>query len=308
MVVERPQVASDAAPEGAWLQEAERGTDLGVAALLLAYRWFGRPFAAVILRLVASWYAIASPSVRRNSLGYLRRLWPEAGTREVVRHIVTFAQCAFDRVLFAAGERSAFRIERHGYQHLQRQARSGRGALLLGAHVGSFEAMRAMAGAERFVIRPLVHFANARRITKMLRTVAPGFDAGVIEIDPAAPHWILRVQECIDRGEFIAILGDRTGLSEGTAPVSLLGGTALLPTGPYTLAAVLRCPVYLTFGLYHAPNTYALYCEPFATRIELPRGDRAAAAARLAQRYAERLEFYLRRAPYCWFNFFAMWQ
>ena len=294
--------------ERTWLQQQERGSAVGIRALVLAYRCFGRGFVALILRVVASYYVLFAPGVRRHSLAYLRRLMPDAGLREVARHVATFAQCAFDRLLFAAGELAPLHIERHGYDNLRRQAATGRGALLLGAHLGSFEAMRQMAVEHDVVVHALVHFANARRITAMLRALSPDFELRLIEIDPASPHWVLRAQDCIERGEFVAVLGDRTGLSEGTTTATLLGGTVELPTGPYALAAALRCPVYLTFALYHAPNAYSLYCEPFAERIELPRRDRTGAAATWAQRYAERLEFYLRRAPYCWFNFFAMWR
>ena len=86
-----------------------------------------------------------------------------------------------------------------------------------------------------------------------------------------------------------------------------MGGRIELPTGPYVLASVLKCPIYLTFGLYQAPNRYDLYCEPFADDIVLPRGDREPALRALAQRYAERLEHYCRLAPDNWFNFADTW-
>ena len=62
--------------------------------------------------------------------------------------------------------------------------------------------------------------------------------------------------------------------------ISSAGGRCC-PSGPYLLAALLRCPVYLTFGLFHEPNRYDLYCEPFADRIDLPRGAREESGARL---------------------------
>jgi predicted LPLAT superfamily acyltransferase len=299
----------DAAPmsEATWLRERERGSAFGIRALLFTHRICGRWFVRIILRVVAFYYALFAGNARRASLSYLRRVQGHAGFVDVVRHISTFAQCAFDRVLFAAGRLDDFTITRDGYQHLERLAAEKRGAILLGAHVGSFEAMRAMGTVEQFPINVVAHFENAQRITAMLRAVAPDFDARIIAIDPNAPHWVLRVQECVERGELVAVLGDRIGLGEGSVEVELFGGTVRLPTGPYALAAVLRCPMYLTFGLFHPPKTYALSCEPFAEKVELPRGRREAEIRALAQRYAERLEVYVRRAPLCWFNFFELW-
>lgn len=299
----------DATPvsEAQWLRERERGSAFGIKLLLFTHRICGRRFVGVILRVVAFYYALFAGTARRASHSYLRRVHGKASFFDTVRHIATFAQCAFDRVLLAAGRLDGFTFTRDGYQHLEQLAAQKRGAILLGAHLGSFEAMRAMGSFEEFPINVVVHFENAQRITAMLRAVAPDFDARIIAIDPAAPHWVLTVQECIERGELVAVLGDRTGLGEASVEVELLGGKVRLPTGPYALAAVLRCPIYLTFGLFHPPKTYALSCEPFADKVELPRGRREEELRALAQRYAERLEVYIRRAPLCWFNFFELW-
>jgi predicted LPLAT superfamily acyltransferase len=70
---------------------------------------------------------------------------------------------------------------------------------------------------------------------------------------------------------------------------------------------VLRCPIYLTFGIYTAPDRYDLYCEPFAESVTLPREQRDAILAQLAQRYADELAERCRLAPDNWFNFYDFW-
>jgi predicted LPLAT superfamily acyltransferase len=118
----------------------------------------------------------------------------------------------------------------------------------------------------------------------------------------------LTAKEAIERGELVAVLGDRVGVNDKTATATFLGAPARFPTGPYTLAALLKCPIYLTFGLYAGGNRYDLYCEPFAEHLELPRGRREAAAAVHVQRYADRLEHHCRLAPLNWFNFYDFWR
>ena len=76
----------------------------------------------------------------------------------------------------------------------------------------------------------------------------------------------------------------------------------------FILAAALKCPIYLVFGLYTAPNRYDLFCEPFVDQLVLPRHDREGALRDAVIRYAERLESYARRAPDNWFNFFDFWE
>jgi predicted LPLAT superfamily acyltransferase len=118
----------------------------------------------------------------------------------------------------------------------------------------------------------------------------------------------MRVSERLEQGEMVAILADRVGLNDKQVDVDFLGAKVAFPTGPFLLAAVLKCPVYLVFGLYFEPNRYELFCEPFAERLELPRAGRADALRAVVQRYAERLEHYARRAPDNWFNFHDFWR
>ena len=73
------------------------------------------------------------------------------------------------------------------------------------------------------------------------------------------------------------------------------------------MAAVLKCPIYLTFGLYRGGNRYDLYCERLCERLELPRRGRQEAIVGVAQRYADRLDHYCRQAPDNWFNFYDFW-
>jgi predicted LPLAT superfamily acyltransferase len=141
-----------------------------------------------------------------------------------------------------------------------------------------------------------------------LERLNPKSPTRLIAIDPANVDFVFRVRECIERGDWVAVLGDRVGHGGRTASVDFLGAKADFPTGPYMLAAILRCPIYLTFGLYRSPNRYDLYCEPFEEQPHLPRKGRDRALAAYAQRYATRLEHYVRLAPDNWFNFFEFWR
>lgn len=291
----------------AWMTRPERGTVLGVRALLLFVRVFGRRGAGALLAVIVFYYAIFAGKARAASQAYLRRIGVPAGFWGSYRHIYTFARCALDRVFLVRGEVGRFRVTRTGSEHLRALKREGRGAILLGAHLGSFEAMRASGDDERLPLNILAYWHNARMISGFLRSVGSDFDARVISIDPQDTSYILAAKEAIERGELVAVLGDRVGVNEKTVTVNFLGAPARLPAGPFTLAALLKCPIYLTFGLYHAPDRYDLYCEPFAEHLELPRGRREAATLAHAQRYADRLEHYCRLAPLNWFNFYDFW-
>jgi predicted LPLAT superfamily acyltransferase len=220
---------------------------------------------------------------------------------------VRFAHCTLDRFYWTLGQTWRFDIQRSGSALLEGARQGGRGALLIGAHIGSFEAMRAMAMANTHPLNVIGYFKNARLINGLLARFNRDLAVRVIPIEPGV-DFVLRLKERIEAGEMLALLGDRAGLTDRTVEVDFLGGSVPFPTGPYMLAAMLGCPVFLTFGLYREPNRYELYCEPFAERVTLGRGTRQADAQAYAQRFAQRLEHYCRLAPDNWFNFYDVWK
>jgi predicted LPLAT superfamily acyltransferase len=288
---------------------AEKGTRLGVRLLLALRALVGRGGVRIVLRGVAAWYALLHRDVRRASAAYLARvLGRPARLRDVWRHVLTFAEVTFDRVAFLRGETAGLELVSHGgFRHLEASRDAGRGALLLGAHLGSFEAARARSDARGVPIRALVYERHARMVNSFLRAVSPRLAGQLLELDPASPHAVVGLRDRIEAGELIALLGDRADLSDRHVEVEFLGAPARFPTGPYLLAALLECPVYLAVGLYTSPNRYDFHCEPLFERVALPRERREEALRDCARAYAARLEALCRRAPYNWFNFFDFW-
>jgi predicted LPLAT superfamily acyltransferase len=295
----------DAAPTG-WLAVAERGSVVGIRLVVWLATALGRTPTRFFLRAVAAYYVLGRRSVRRFSRRYLERIHGRATLGMVYTHVLRFAEVALDRVFIVSGKDRYFEVTRTGHHYLEALGASRRGAILLGAHLGSFEAMRMQADREGFSIHFLGQFRNARMINAALTKLNPRSSARLIARGDGV-EFMLRIREKLRQGDRVAILADRVAPGERVAEVDFLGEKARFPTGPYLLAALLKCPVYLTFGLYRAPNRYDLFCEPFEEEIKLPREARDEALHAYAQKFATRLEHYVRLAPDNWFNFYDFW-
>lgn len=311
--------------EATWHSLEERGSSLGLRVTIWFYRRLGRAIARLLLCPIVTYFFLTGVASRRASRDYLRRLYATPrgaralgaapGARHVFRHFLEFGVTILDRVGFLLCDPSAFHVEIHGQEHLDRVAAEGRGVLILGSHQGSFDVMRLVAETRSPIpVRVLMFTRHAVRINEILQQLsAPGSrarrSASVIPVQPGSFQHALEAKASIDRGEAVAILADRVPPTErsSVARVKFLGGTALLPRGPFRLAALLGCPVLLMTGLRTGEGSYEVHVEQFAERLELPRAGRSDALDEYCQAYAERLQAYCLRAPYQWFNFYEFW-
>jgi predicted LPLAT superfamily acyltransferase len=300
--------AREPSAEG-WLSQRERGAVAGMRALFWIATALGRAPARQLVRLIALYYALFDRAAREASRAWLTQVHGRrVRFREIYAHVLCFARVTLDRVFLLMRCDSAFVVHRTGHQHLDELARTRRGAVLIGAHLGSFEAMRVGAAVDQLPLNIVGHFENARMINALLERLDPHASARVLHVGRDPVGFAMQVSERLEQGEMVAILADRVGLNDKRTTVDFFGKKTAFPTGPFVLASVLKRPVYLVFGLYFEPNRYELFCEPFAESIELPRQQRASALQDVVQRYALRLEAYARMAPDNWFNFYDIWK
>src|SRR5882757_3635578 len=182
-----------------WRKLPEAGTVLGIRLLVFLARTFGRRIAGWFLYLVALYYAIVRGLTRRASRDYLQRVGQRAGFASVVRHLHTFAQVSLDRLFFLTGRWDSFRFEQRNHGLLVEAGRTGRGALLLGSHVGSFEVMRCRAQEFGVPINVVVDFSNAERITSVLRSLSPDIETRVISIADDSLGAMFAIRAAIER-------------------------------------------------------------------------------------------------------------
>ncbi len=301
-----------------WKNIPERGTVLGIRAGLWFSRALGRRGTSFLLWLLSWYYALTDGVARRASRDYLTRIGARSSLSATAQHLRYFARVTLDRFLFLCDQTEGFEVHLHGHERLVAAlapqddgggAGTRKGALLLGSHVGSFDAMRALARKYDVPISIVADIKNAARINSLFSELNPNSNTRMIALDPESAGTALDIKACIDAGELVAILGDRTAPGERrTVLVDFLGEKALLPTGPYLLAHMLRCPVFLVYSLFTPPNRYDLHCEELARSVVLPRGAREGAIAEIAQRYATRLEEVVKTSPLNWFNFYDFWK
>jgi len=280
----------------------------GIWLLFGVHRVLGRTAFRVLLWPVVLSYWLARPTLRAHSLGYLRRMRPDAGWREGLAHVRLFAETLLDKLLAMAGRYPMERVHERGAEALHQLAREGRGGVLVTAHMGCLELCQALAEQRPdFKVNVLVHTRHAESFNRILRRLRPETRVNLIEVTDLDMALTLKLAAKVQAGEFLAIAGDRVPVrGSKTVRVPFLGDEADFPVGPYLIAGLLNCPLFLMLSL-HEGDGYALEFEPLAETVHLPRRAREAAMTGYAQRFADALAQRLHRSPYDWFNFYAFW-
>jgi predicted LPLAT superfamily acyltransferase len=291
-----------------WVRYRERGSLRLLKLMAFLSIRSGRTLSRCILYGIAVYFFLFAPSVRRHSRCYLRlALRREPTARDRFRQILSFATTIHDRVFLMNEQFEKFNISLEGEAMVSAQVGTGHGALLLGAHMGSFAVMHSLSQRQSGLrVSMAMYEENARKISAILAAINPQAVPDIVALGQIDA--MINIAERLDRGGCVGVLADRTLGTEPTQAVSFLGKPAYLPTGPMRAAAILRCPVFFMVGLYRGKNNYHVVFERVADFSALSVGSRDLAVRAAMERYAAVLESYCRTDPYNWFNFFDFWR
>lgn len=252
------------------------------------------------------------------------------------KHLMRFGEAMLDKLASWRGDIRLNNIYISNQEDLHAQVNSGKGTLLIGSHLGDFEVCRALGQLSYDIkINALVFTKHAQRFNQVMAEINPKSSINLIQVDNLGADTAILLKQKIDAGEWVAIVGDRTPLRE-EAPLreeiplhiesqfttnqvntlskkesviwsDFFGKAAPFPKGPFILASILKCPVFLMFCL-KPKGSFEIYFEKFADPLILTRAQRQHDLQKIVDNYAKRLQYYCLKSPLDWFNFYDFWQ
>jgi len=191
-----------------------------------------------------------------------------------------------------------------GIEHFEQLESHPGGAIILTAHMGSYDLgahLFAEISKRRIVmVRAPETDPETHQFEKELnqRTAA---DTLQVDFNTRASELALDLLGAVQRGELVAIQGDRVTPGISTLPATLFGKATLLPAGPFALAMAARVPIYPLFIIRMGRRRYRLVV---GRPIEVVRTrDRAEAFQRAMGEWTRELESVIRTTWFQWFNF-----
>jgi predicted LPLAT superfamily acyltransferase len=267
------------------------------------------------------YYHLTGKDAKQASETYLAQLSGYASQQQIelpqpldsYHHLLSFGHTMIDKLAAWKGDFNVDNLTIHGQDQFQEMVDNKQGVLLLGSHLGNIELCRALGRRHKHIkINALVFTEHAERFNTVMKAVNPKSDLNLIQVSSMGPDTAILLQQKIEQGEWVVIVGDRTSTSKESRSVwaDFLGKPAPFPQGPFMLASVLKTPVYLLFGLRDDSSEtphFNVYFEHFSDKLVLPRKERQKALQDVVQNYAKRLEHYTLQAPLQWYNFFNFW-
>jgi predicted LPLAT superfamily acyltransferase len=300
-----------------WATIGEAGALAGLRTMVWIHAHFGRVVFGIVLIPVMAYFFVRRSVARKASRDFLRkvkreypdRLQSNANLWLSYRHFVAFGQSLLDGVIAWMQPPTEFHMEPDERKLRASLAKSGEGILLIGSHFGNLAYSRSIAQHHKnLVVNILLYEQHSANFTAMVGSSAPESRLNLIQVTDLDIELALRLKEKVEQGEWVVITGDRVpvGTSHNVCAATFFGEPANFPIGPYVLAKLLRCPVYL-LHCFRTQGQYHLGMELFAKEIELSRHNKRRSYHDEVQKFATALEQQVIREPLQWFNFYDFW-
>ena len=260
----------------------------------------------VVIALWTLFFLVWGPG-RRAVMVNLRSILPDShafvNLFRVYRVMWNFAWTIGDNVRF-----KELRVvpdwEFAGREHFENMRNEPGGAIILTAHMGSYDLgahLFAQLSKRRIVMVRAPESDPRTREYEEKRIAVP--ESLKIDFSTRSSELALDLLHALQRGEIIAIQGDRVTPGISTLPATLFGRKTSIPAGPFALSMAARVPIYPLFIVRLGRRSYRLVVgAPF--RVERTR-DRAASFEAAVAQWTRELEHVIREGWFQWYAFEA---
>jgi KDO2-lipid IV(A) lauroyltransferase len=226
-------------------------------------RTFRGPLAEVALR--------CSHSIRAGTLANARRILGSDSTdarqrafaRRVVEHFILFCHDVGSGMRMSADELLGEIEQIDGHEHYAAARSLRRGAIVVTAHMGSFEV--GMAALRKQDAGRPIHVVFRRDLVGRFERMRSALRAklGVVEapVDDGWTIW-MRLRDALLRDEVVVMQADRVMPGQKGSAVIVLGGEMLLPSGPVKLAMATGAPIVPVITVRMPSGKIRLCVEP----------------------------------------------
>jgi hypothetical protein len=281
-----------------------RGGRLGYQFFVYTIRLLGIRCAYFFLAFIVIYFIPFAPKATKAIWRYnrkIRGLGIFGSIKELYCHYFVFGQTLIDKIAIKGGLADKYHYEFDNYERFLEILNSAGGVVIIGAHIGCWEAGAEFFGSYGKKINIVMLDAEHKEIKDVIeKNSSQNNNYKIIALNRDNIEAMLQIKIALNNGEYICFNGDRYMAAEHTAIVDFLGKQAGFPIGPFKIAAKCKVPIAFYYSMREKGRTYRFIFEEAVT------GQTPDAAAILGQ-YKESLERVVLKYPRQWFNFYEFW-
>jgi len=272
---------------------------------------FGLQIAYFFLRFVAFYFLFTKST--KTSLKYFREIHGYKGFKvyqAAYENYFLFGQILLDKVAMLSGVKTNFTIEHEGHEeNLDSLTASGKGSILLSAHIGNWEIAGQMLDSLNTKFNVLMYDNEAEKIKEYMSKVMGKKSFNVIAIRDGDMGHLVELHKAFANNELVVMHGDRFLPGTATLKKNFMGKIAEFPAGPFVMAAKFGVPITLVFAAKETSTHYHFFARtPIEVKRSRTKEDTEKAVKEVSDRYIEELELMVKRYPTQWFNFYDFWK
>lgn len=257
--------------------------------------------ARMLATVVRQWMPRETAAVRHN----LARILPEANALEIEQRTDALFRnfaCFFADLLSI--NRSPLPVQQRyvhaiqGAAHLHSVLASGRGIVVVTAHLGNWDLAGRLLSAHGKTVHVLTAPEQHAAIQRLLRQ--RDHASQLRFVTNADPGVFVQLLMALRQGDIVAVQIDRATGHRSDVLVPFFGAPARFPLGPFVLARAAQVPVLPCFCLMEPDDRYTVCVEEAITVVP---GQEEQALRHLLGI----LERYVAQAPEQWCNFYDVW-
>lgn len=281
-----------------------RGGRFGYQFFVYTIRLLGVRCAYIFLAFIVIYFIPFAPKATKAIWQYNRQrrgLGIFASIKELYCHYYVFGQTLIDKIAMRGGLTSKYHYEFDNYQRFLEILNSGQGVVMIGAHIGCWEAGAGFFGNYGKKINIVMIDAEHQQIKDVLEDNAnEENNYNIIPLNQNIIDAMLQMKVALNKGEYICFNGDRYIGKENTTSVDFLGSKALFPKGLFQIAVKCRVPVVFYYSMREPNCTYRfIFEEPLLANKPTPEY--------VLEQYSKSLEKIVTKYPRQWFNFYDFW-
>jgi KDO2-lipid IV(A) lauroyltransferase len=245
--------------------------------------WLGRfyfwsrhaPWLLRLLKRPLVWITVRSSGpIQRGTHANARRIFgADVSSRQIADFTSKVTANFYDFVVevgrsgIMTARELADQVERvHGHEEYLAARRAGGGAIMLTAHMGSFEVGMAALRAYERDIHVVFKRDALDRFETIRRTLRDTLGVHEAPVDAGWDTWV-GLRDALEKNHVVVMQGDRAMPGQRAQSVPILGGHIALPLGPIVLAQISGSPIFPVFVVRMPNGKSQLYVES-AIRVD----------------------------------------